>query len=301
MGDIARGRASRRLRHDLMRWREEAGLSREDAVAEVVDYGKSASALYQLESGQVKSIRPGEVRALLEGYAATGRAVDLKPQVIAELVQQAREIASAPKGWFEGLLGPDTDPWFRKLLEYEAEARLVRGFYPTSVPGMFQTEDYARAIMESSSIMADPDVIKREVRIRIERGKAVRDRQGDSAPQIVAILWEAALRQLVGGRDVMREQLDALLVIGQRPNVAIQILPFEAGAHPAMSGGPIVAFEFDNPEDLGVIYLESHFVATHMEENTEVIAGKRLLETVRSSALPGSASRDRIAEIAANL
>ncbi|MFG1928816.1 helix-turn-helix domain-containing protein [Cryptosporangium sp. NPDC048952] len=296
VGSVPRSRAKKKLLAELVRWRKEAGLTQEEAAA-VKFYDKSPATLSNLEAGKTR-IRSGDVHNLLNGYRQTGRAPELTPEVIDDLVQLAHEIAKAPRGWFEPLLGPGTAPVFRELLAYEAEAAVMQSWQPTLVPGLLQTEAYARALMKASPLLHEPEEIERQVKIRIERQSVLDRKRG--APQLRVVLWEAALRPVIGGPAVMRDQLERLREASERYNVTVQLLPFSAGAHPVLNGGEFQVFTFADPTDQ-VVYSENHTEAVHREMRDEVEQFTRLIEDVRSLAESVSATRDRIAEFAAVL
>ena len=131
--------------------------------------------------------------------------------------------------------------WFAGWPDKEAQARRLRSFQPLVVPGLLQTETYARAIL-STRMGATREELDDAVAGRMERQRIL---EREHPPELWVILDEAVLRRPVGGPDVMREQLARLVEAGQRPNIAIQVVPFGAGAHEGLRGGAFVVADFD--------------------------------------------------------
>ncbi|MBE2998878.1 helix-turn-helix transcriptional regulator [Nocardiopsis sp. HNM0947] len=123
--------------------------------------------------------------------------------------------------------------WFRPFVELEAEAISLRAFEVQVVPGLFQTEAYARAVLSAGWPPPKADDVERQLSARLERQKIL-DR--DNPPLLWAVLEESVVRRPVGGRSAMAEQLKYLLEISQRPHVRVQVLPFANGVHAAMDG-----------------------------------------------------------------
>ncbi|WP_170324101.1 helix-turn-helix domain-containing protein [Cryptosporangium phraense] len=288
-GGVARGRGRRRLLRELTRLRVEARLSLDEAAMQLL--GKSGSALYRMEAGQVAKIRPLEVRALCAGYGAS-------PELTADLADLAEETTKASKGWW-GAVGSPAAPWFTTLLSLEDEAQRIDAWCPTLILGLLQTEDYARAVMTAFLGLNDPAEIERQLTTRMKRQAVLTRRAG--AVEVWAVLDESVLHRVMGSQAVMRDQLRHLVAVSERPNVTLQVVPFSAGGHPVLSGGPIVLFSFRDPTDPGVVYLENHAGALHLEEPSDVVIYARMVEHGRTSALSASDSRERIAALAAAL
>lgn len=115
----------------------------------------------------------------------------------------------------------------------EDVALRVRTWQISVVPGLFQTADYARALAVSGGVWEDPDDIERIVAVRMKRQARLMD---DNPLKVHAVIWEPALRQVVGGAEVMREQLSHLYDVAKLPSVHVQVLPFRAGGHPCIGG-----------------------------------------------------------------
>jgi transcriptional regulator with XRE-family HTH domain len=245
----------RRLKTALRQYREAANFTQR-AAAEYLDW--SASKIIRIESGAV-GITPTDLRALLGLYGIDDQ------KLVSELVELAR--------------GSRTQPWRQysdvysqaslTLFANEAAAQIIYKYESTVVPGLLQTEEYARALLEG--LRTDIDYIDRRVSARLERQELL-DRE--DRPDLQFILGEAAMSCVVGGRAVMARQLDLLKYIATRPRICIQVLPFSAGAHPGMGGAfTILEFADKNLDDL--LYLENAGGESTDREDPDLIANYR--------------------------
>lgn len=215
---------SRRLGRELRRLRDAAGLTLEAAGRQV---GSSGSRIQRIESGDIK-VRPGDVMELLVSY---GVPIDGEPGQ--SLLTMARELREA--GWWQRL---DTlPPRYATMIAYEEEATEIRNFEPVLIPGLLQTEAYARAVI-SVGQETNGEIIEQRVQARMQRQAVLTRKQ--NRPKLDVVISEAALMVEVGGLDVMREQLDHLVSVAARANITIQVLRFAAGAHMADHGGFII-------------------------------------------------------------
>lgn len=238
---------SRRLGRELRRLRETAKLTLEQAGKQV---GTSGSRIQRIESGDIK-VRPGDVMELLHAYA-----VSLEGEEGRTLLAMAREVREA--GWWQRL---DTLPSrYATYIAYEAEATDLRHYEPTLVPGLLQTEAYARAVV-SVGQETEAEAIEQRIRARLTRQEVVTRKK--SPLRLHAIMSEAALLVEVGGPEVQKEQLKKIVEWSRRPNITVQVLRFAAGAHLADRGGFAILTGDDPPlgyiETLaGELFLESH-------------------------------------------
>jgi transcriptional regulator with XRE-family HTH domain len=228
----------RRLRVELRRARTNAKLTQKE-VADALDW--SPSKLIRIESGQV-AISVTDLRALLQHYGVKDK------RLIDQLVDMARNSKRQPFSQYRDLFTAEA----LTLFGYEASASIIRHFEPFFVPGLAQTEDYMRAVFTDVQARSEAE-IERLVAARLER-QEVLDRE--EPPQAFFILGEAAVRQEVGGKAVMRRQLQHLESLNERSNITIQVLPFTTGAHLGMAG-PFELLEFDDPSLDDLLYLES--------------------------------------------
>jgi hypothetical protein len=164
------------------------------------------------------------------------------------------------------------------------------------VTGLLQTEDYARAVM-AAAMRADADdqEIDRQIAVRLERQKRL---TAPDAPTLWAVMNEAVLHRQVGSPDVMRDQLAHIGQLAARPNVTVQVLPFTAGAHPAMLGS-FTLMQFPDPADRDVVYLEAETGALYLEKPEDVRRYSLMIDYLRAQALGPAESRALIAQLAA--
>ena len=179
--------------------------------------------------------------------------------------------------------------WFAEWPDKEAEAKRLRNFEPLVIPGLLQTEAYARAML-STRLDSTPEEIDEAVAARMERQRIL-DR--DQPPELSVILDEAALRRPVGGREVMRAQLAHLTV--RRRTVAIQVIPLSAGAHEGLRGAGFVIADFEESASIG--YQDAASSGQIVEDISVVGALAHTWDTLRLEALPRAASLALIEEI----
>jgi transcriptional regulator with XRE-family HTH domain len=182
--------------------------------------------------------------------------------------------------------------WFAGWPDREAQARRLRWFEPLVVPGLLQTERYARAIL-STRMGATEEELDEAVAGRMDRQRVL---GRDHPPELWAILDEAVLRRPVGGAEIMREQLARLTEAARRPNVAIQVIPFAAGAHEGLRGGAFIVADFDDAAT--VAYQDAASSGQILEDAAGVQALAVTWDTLRLDALPRAASVSLIASLA---
>ena len=236
----------------LRRLRTDMGLSREEAAEAI---RASAWKIHRLENGQV-GFKQRDLVDLLERYGVTD------PDEIDELLTLARE-ANVP-GWWQHY-GDVLPQWFRTYVDLESAATLIRTYEGMFVPGLLQTDDYTRAVIRDASLESSEEVGRR-VRLRMARQILL---TREHPPRLWAVMDEAALRRPVGGREVMRGQLQRLIDATKLPNVTLQVLPFGAGAHPAMVGAFSI-LRFADRELPDVVYLEHLTNAVYLDKRAEV-------------------------------
>jgi transcriptional regulator with XRE-family HTH domain len=240
----------RRLALELRRLREAAKLTCEE-VAEQLEC--SASKISRVETGRV-SVSPRDVRDMLEIYGVPGLQRDA-------LVQLARE--SRQKGWWHAY-ADSLQPHVATYLGMESAASEIRIYEVNLIPGLLQTEEYARAVLTAGTVSSPRSDVERQVALKMER-----QRLAMTSPKVWAVLDEAALRRQVGGPEVMRVQLEYLRELGSLRNVRLQIIPFGGGAHPAM-GRPFIILAFGEEADPDVVYLKNLTGALWVENVEEV-------------------------------
>ena len=222
----------RRLARELTRLREATGMTIREAAGQLE---WDPSKLSRVE-GMQRGIIVRDVRRLLNLYGVTDEA---QREALFEMSRESKQ-----RGWWQAY--SDVMPSeYANLIGFEAEAAEIRSYEPELIPGLLQTEDYARAIIRLGRPGDTAEEISRRVGVRMTR-QQVLDR--DDPPVMRVVLNEGAVRRLVGGPEVMRAQLRHLAAGRPRGNVLIQVLPFAAGEHPAMSG-PFTILAFPESGD----------------------------------------------------
>ena len=227
----------------------------------------SKSNLSRIENAQI-GIKPRDVRAALALYQVTGT----DAEALIDIARGAQQ-----RGWWQNY--SDVLPvWFEFYVGLEAEAAAVWTYEAETVPGLMQTEDYARAVYR---LTAGDDDLDRKVAARIRRQEVL---HRENPVELSAVLNEAVLLRSVGGPEVMSRQLDHLADLSELPNVTIQVLPFSVGGHPAMTT-PYVIISFPDAADEPVVYLENLTNGQALEEQDHVRGYTLVHERLRKMAL----------------
>jgi hypothetical protein len=264
----------------LRKLREDQGISREDAGWKI---RASESKISRMELGRV-SFKERDVADLLTLYGVG----DVQERDA--LLARARE-ASEP-GWWHGY--NDLLPiWFQSYLGLEAAASLIRTYEVQFVPGLLQTEDYARAVVRLGFGHAPAEEIERRVRLRMDRQRLL---TRSDPLRLWAVVDEAALRRPVGGQQAMREQIDALIAITKLPNVQLQVIPLAAGGH-AASGGSFSILRFPHDDLPDVVYLEHLTNAIYLERRADVEQYVQVVDRLYIQAEPPGRTSEILAGI----
>ncbi|GFH70626.1 transcriptional regulator [Streptomyces gougerotii] len=259
------------LGSQLRRLREGRGITREAAGYSI---RASESKISRMELGRV-SFKARDVEDLLTLYGVADGAER------AALLDLAREANVA--GWWHSY--SDVLPgWFQTYVGLEGAASLIRVYEVQFVHGLLQTEAYAHAVVERGMPGASAAEIDRRVALRLERQKLL---VSERAPGFHVVLDEAALRRPYGDRAVMREQLEHLIEISERPNVTLQVMPFSFGGHAGESGA-FALLRFPESDLSDVVYLEQLTSALYLDKREEVAQYERAMERLqRDSPDPG--------------
>jgi Domain of unknown function (DUF5753)/Helix-turn-helix domain len=260
----------------LRRLRTEKGLSRDQAGEAI---RASEWKIHRLENGQV-GFKDRDIVDLLRFYGVTD------PGEVADFLVLTRE-ANEP-GWWSGY-GDVLPQWFRAYVDLESAATLIRTYEGQLVPGLLQTEDYMRAVVGGAHLDDPPGEAEQRVQLRLGR-QALLERA--DAPRLWAVVDEAALRRPVGGAKVMRAQLERLIEATRLPNITLQVLPLDAGAHPAMVGAFSI-LRFGEPDLPDVVYVEHLTSALYLSKREDVDQYLHVMESISVS----SAAPDKTAEI----
>lgn len=224
-----------------------------------------------------------DAKAMLEHFGITGDHREA-------LVQLARE--AKQRGWWQRF-NDALHPRFQQFVGLETEASTLRSYQSEYVPGLMQTEGYQRALLRAELKHWADDEISQLVALRKDRQQLL---VGQDAPRIWAIVNEASLRRLVGTPEVMLEQLRHLLDLARHDNIVVQVLPFTAGAHVAMSGA-FTVLEFEEDIDPDVVYLEYLAAAHYLDEPGDVQRYKVAFEDLIATSLSRTRSASLIREI----
>jgi len=243
----------RRLRVELRRARDTAGLKQAE-VAHAMDW--SPSKLIRIERGDV-NISTNDLRALLNHYGVKDKG---KINGLLDLARSARGTS------FYDQYADFLKPGFKEYLAYEASASVIRQYDPILIPGLLQTEEYARGMFAGLGGI-DAEAADRGWAVRQHR-QEVHDRQ--SPPEMIFVLDEAALRRHVGRGSTMSRQLERIKEYAAEPYISIQIMPFTHGVHPGMAGN-FILLEFTDPNLDDLVHLENINSVT-IREDTELIA-----------------------------
>ena len=237
----------------LRRLREASGVSREGTGWEI---RSSESKISRMELGRV-GFKERDVADLLTLYGVT--AADERTA----LLKLARD-ANSPGWWHR--YGDVLPSWFQSYLGLEAAAAMIRSYEVQFVPGLLQTPEYARAVVLLGHRGASAAEIERRVELRMQRQQLL---HRADPPQLWAVVDEAALRRPMGGPQVMRAQLTALIEATSSPHVRVQVIPFDAGGHAAASGAfTILRFGDDDLPD--IVYIEQLTSAIYLDKREDL-------------------------------
>ncbi|GAA0525871.1 transcriptional regulator [Saccharopolyspora subtropica] len=240
------------LGSQLRRLREANGISREDAGYAIRGSGSKIS---RLELGRV-GFKERDVADLLTLYGVTD---EQERATFLDLVRRSNE----PGWWhsFNDLIAP----WFQDFVGLEESAARIQTYEIQFVPGLLQTERYARAVATQGRPEFTEEELDRRVRLRMQRQKLLHQPKG---PRLWAVIDESVLHRPIGGVEVLREQIEHLLDVTALPTVTLQILPFELGRSGAE--GAFTILRFAEPEIPDIVYLEHLCGALYLDKPDEV-------------------------------
>jgi transcriptional regulator with XRE-family HTH domain len=263
------------LGSQLRRLRERRGITREDAGYTI---RASGSKISRMELGRV-SFKERDVTDLLTLYGVED------PGERDALVGLARQ-ANSPGWWhkYSDVL-PD---WFQVFVGLEEAASLIRNYEIQFVPGLLQTADYARAVVQHGQPSATPEEIEHRVSLRMERQQVLAK---PSAPRLWAVMDEAVLRRPIGGADVMRGQLERLIEAAGEPNLTIQVMPFGFGGHAAEAGSFII-LRFPEADLPDVVYLEQLTSALYLDKREDSERYSEVMERLSVESEPPERTAD---------
>ncbi|WP_406314173.1 helix-turn-helix domain-containing protein [Streptosporangium sp. NBC_01639] len=238
----------------------------------------SHSKISRMELGRV-GFRVRDVADLLTLYGVTD---EDDRQALLALVQRANVT-----GWWHNY--NDILPsWFETYVGLEESATVIRNYEVQFVPGLLQSEGYARAVVRLGFPSAPDEEVERRVRLRMARQRMLR---AEEPPRLWAVLDEAVLRRPLGGPEVMCDQIDHILQQLDLPNVTVQIVPFSVGGH-AAAGGPFSILRFSQPDLPDVVYMEQLTSAVYLDKRDDVDRYLEVMERLCIEAEPASRTRE---------
>jgi transcriptional regulator with XRE-family HTH domain len=256
------------LGSQLRRLREEAGITPDDAGYQI---RASRSKISRLEHGRV-GFKERDVADLLTLYGV----MDLNER--RHMLTLAERANSA--GWWARYddVMPD---WFETYVGLEQATSLIRTYELQFVPGLFQTEDYARAVTVLGHRAAPASEIERRVSLRLQRQEILS--RPEPVPRVWAVIDESALRRPLGGREVMRAQLRRLIEVTQLPQVTLQIMPFDRGGHSA-AGGSFAILRFADADLPDIVYIEQLTGALYLDRPEELDHYREVMNSLSAEA-----------------
>ncbi|MFD3749631.1 helix-turn-helix domain-containing protein [Streptomyces cyaneofuscatus] len=231
----------RRLGSELLRLRDASGKTQQQA-AQVIS--ATNSKIVKMERGWVP-IRDPDIRTLCEFYGLED------PEQVGKLLEVARvdRERRKAKGWWVTSLSQGS---LREYIAMEDVALRLRTWQLALIPGLFQTPDYMRALSVAAVSPDRISEIEKLVDVRLQRQRRL---HGGDPLHVHAVIWEGALRQMIGGPQVMRQQLEHLRELAEQPNIDVQVLPFRAGVH-SCGGGPFNILSFAESGALDVVHMD---------------------------------------------
>lgn len=241
------------LGKELEQRRTALGMSYSDVAQHL---GCSDSKVRRMESGHCGVGRP-ELLVLFNLY-------EIPPEQHDDLIE-LQKLGKSKQWWVRegfGSLPPD----YQRYLGYESVATTIRDWQLAVIPGLFQTEEYARAVSTATRPKDPENVVEQRVQARMARQRRLLD---DGGPEAWVIIDEGVIRRIQGDREVMRAQMEHLVAVGKQRNINIQVLPFTAGGHPGTLGS-FTMLEFDQEFRPPVVYLEGSSGNMYLEKASDL-------------------------------
>lgn len=268
-----------RLGKQLRELRERANKTMDEAAVYI---GVKRPTISRIENGR-HAILAKNVKFLCQLYGTDDA-------VVAELIRQAEE--SSERGWW--LTYSDSIPdWFETYVGFEADATEIGTYAAETVPDLLQTKSYAHALI--AALVTDPRDHERLVEFRLARQRRLAERP----PRFHTVLNEAVLHRPLGGSAAMAEQLRQLAETARAPWAEIRVLPFDAGPHRALAGGPFDLLTLPEQPEPNFVYLPHVGGATYLERPVDIGAYHAVLRHLSSQALSVEASRQLLRDLAA--
>ena len=254
--------------------REKSGLSFEQA-GRALDV--THATIRRMEKAEV-GLKLPYVEKLLRTYGVTD------PEEVEAFLSLAKE--ANKNGWWHRFRDVLPD-WFNTFVSLEVEANLIRAYEPHYIPGLLQTEDYSRAVLRAGMPHAPETEIERNVALRMERQALLRR---PDPPMLWVVMDETVLRRPIGGPETMRAQIGRLIEVADSPQIRLQVMPFDAGPHPAMYG-PFHIFRFPIPELPDIAYTETLVSGSYFDQRDDVSAFLEALDRMCAQAAPAQTTQ----------
>ncbi|MGQ4268595.1 helix-turn-helix domain-containing protein [Nocardiopsis changdeensis] len=250
----------------------------------------SEAKIWRIETGQT-SLRSLDVEAMCRIYGAPADLTDA-------LMALAKETKA--RGWWHSY-GDVIPEDFDVYIGLEEAASTMNWYESELVPGLFQTEGYARAIIQASQPDEDAEEIERRVHVRVARQTLIT--RTTAPPTLEVVLNEAVLRRSVNGPAMMAEQLDHLVEVGRLPNVSLRVLPFSVGLHHGVMSGPFVMLGFPlngdgKPSEPPTVYVDGFTGALYLDKDHEVSRYQAAFANIWDASLDEADSEQMIASVA---
>jgi transcriptional regulator with XRE-family HTH domain len=264
----------------LQELREAAGLTRDEAARAL---RVAAATVRRMETAEV-ALKIPYVQVLLETYGVP----DDETAAFLSLAEEANE-----PGWWQRFHDVLPD-WFSLYVSLEGAARIIRSYEPHFVPGLLQTEAYARDVMMNGTLaQKGPEAVERHVSLRMERQRLL---ERPDPPHLWVIMDETVLRRPVGDTsEVMRDQVDKLLEFAERDRVTLQIAEFASGPHPG-TYAPFSLFRFAEPELPDMVTTEYLSGALYLDSREEVAAHLEVLDHMSTAAASAERTKKLLRE-----
>ncbi|MFC5267813.1 helix-turn-helix domain-containing protein [Kribbella qitaiheensis] len=263
----------------LRRMREAAKISRADAGWQI---RASESKVSRMELGRV-GFKERDVSDLLDLY-------ELKDPEERERLMDLARAANNP-GWWSRY-GDVMPSWFSNYVGLEVAAKLIRTYEVLFVPGLLQTEDYARAVVQLGKAYLPAEEIEQRVSLRVTRQQILT--RHDPA-KLWVVIDEAVLHRPVGGRATMREQIEYLMKMAKLPNITLQVMPFSSIGYPG-AGGAFSILRFPEGDLPDVVYIEHAASALYLDKLEDLDEYTAIMEALTISAAPVTATQPMLAE-----
>ncbi|MFB7588415.1 helix-turn-helix domain-containing protein [Streptomyces sp. NPDC056169] len=269
----------RRLGQELRKLREAKNMTAEQVAERLL---VSQSKISRLENGR-RSISQRDVRDLCGVYEVEDE------RMVDSLMQMAKD--SRQQGWWHAF----GDIPYSVYIGLETDAESLRMYESQIIPGLLQTPAYAEAVISGAMPESTPADIDKRVTVRTRRQERIRDEERPL--RLWAVIDEGALHRIVGSRQLMVQQLEHLIEQSHLPHVTVQVIPFEMGAHPGISGQYSI-LEFPDTSDSSVVYIEGVTSDLYLEKAQDVGKYSVMYEHLRAQALNVDQTREFIAKMA---